>query len=331
MAAAPPSLLATEIAGITLSCPIVLAAGTAGVLDEMGAVLDLSRVGALVTKSITPEPREGHPTWRVVPLGACGMLNAVGLANPGLDAFLEHHAHRAPGLPCKVFASVAGFSVDDYVRVSANIEAFSTDHGGCFPALELNLSCPNVASGVEFGHAPGACRDVVAAVRAVAPASRLLVKLSPVAPDLPAVAQAALAAGADGLTLGNTIPAMAIDVRTRRPLLANTTGGLSGPAVHPVAVRAVHEVYRRVARERGTPILGLGGVVTWEDAAEFILAGASAVQVGTGLFVNPRLPYKLAAGLERWVRRQGRAKVADLVGAMEPAEDASAGGRAEQS
>lgn len=327
---APNPVLSTTLAGIPLVCPVILAAGTCGVMDEMAGVLDLSRVGALVTKSITPLARDGHPTWRMWPLGSIGMLNAIGLANPGLDGFLEHYAPRVGSVQCPVFVSVAGFSQADYVTVCANIGAYSAEHGGCFPAVELNLSCPNVQTGTEFGGEPGLCRGVVEACRAVLPSAGLFVKLSPVTHDLPAVARSALAAGADGLTLANTIPAMAIDVETRRPVLSNTTGGLSGPAVHPVTLKCVHEVFRRVVREwpsvagKNKPALvGLGGVMKWQDAAEFVLAGASAVQIGTGLFANPRLPLKIAKGLETWVRRQGKANIGELVGAMEPAHDAA--------
>lgn len=314
--------LATTVAGIPLAAPIILAAGTCGVLDEMSDVIDLSRVGAVVTKSITPEPRDGNAAWRIIPAGSAGMLNAIGLANPGLDVFLEHIAPRAGAMPCKVFVSVAGFSVEDYVKVAANIEAFSAEHHACFPAIELNISCPNVKTGTEFGHTPALCREVVSAVRGVLKSTRMFVKLGPMTPEFTTVAQAALAAGADGLTICNTIPAMAIDVESRRPVLANTTGGLSGPGLHPVALRLVHDVYQKVARERSAPILGLGGVLTWNDAAEFILAGASAVQVGTGLFVNPRLPYGLAKGLAKWTRRQGAGAIGELVGAMKPAQPA---------
>lgn len=319
-----PAPLHTTLAGIPLASPIVLAAGTCGVLDEMGEVLDLSRIGAVVTKSITPLPREGNPTWRMIPAGPAGMLNAVGLANPGLDAFLEHFAPRAAAMKCKVFASVAGFSVDDYVQVAANLDAFSREHAGCFPALELNLSCPNVHAGVEFGASPAACREVTSAVLARVTIAKVFVKLGPLTPDLPAVARAAVSAGAAGVTLTNTLPAMAIDVEARRPILANTTGGLSGPALHPAVVKMVYDAARALRTDHPhAAILGLGGVMHWRDAAEFILAGASAVQVGTGLFVNPRLPYKLNRGLERWVRRHGRGSIREFVGALEPARPAS--------
>lgn len=315
----PASNLSTTLAGIELRNPMILAAGTCGVLDEMSDVLDLSRVGALVTKSITREPREGNNTWRVIPArGGAGMLNAIGLANPGLDAFLSVYAPRASSVPCRVFPSVAGFSIDDYVVAAANIDEFSTSHEGCFPAIELNVSCPNVRTGTEFGHSAALIRELLGGVRPVVKGAKLLVKLGPMTPDFVGVALAALRAGADGLTIANTIPAMAIDVVSRRPRLANVTGGLSGPAAHPVAVKLVWDV-RRAAKAQGLSpaIIGLGGVMNWEDAAEFVLAGADAVALGTALFADPRCPYRIGRGLERWVRAQGRSSIGELVGAVE--------------
>jgi dihydroorotate dehydrogenase (NAD+) catalytic subunit len=322
----PPGALQTDLAGLRLRSPVILAAGTCGTLDEMADALDLSRAGALVTKSITAQPREGNPTWRIIESRA-GMLNAIGLANVGVDAFIEHYAPRVRGVPTGVIGSVAGFSIEDYVAVSA---AMNEVEG--IEAVELNVSCPNVHGGVEFGVDPPALRALVGAVRPVLTRARMFVKLPPIAVGTPGltmldVARAAIdggfapagpngRTGADALCIANTTPAMAIDVRTRRPRLANTTGGLSGPAVHPVAIKLVHEVYRGIARAAGVPLVGIGGVMTWEDAAEFILAGATAVQVGTGLFADPRSPLKIARGLEKWAARQGASSIAELIGAV---------------
>jgi len=319
----PDPILSTDVAGIRMRTPILLAAGTAGTLDEMRDVLDLSRVGGVVTKSITAQPREGNPTWRIVEHRA-GMLNAIGLANVGLDHFAEHVAPRAAAVPTVIVASIAGFSIDEFVRAAAVFDEFEA-----IPAVELNVSCPNVNAGTEFAHDPRALRELVAAVRPVLTRTRLFVKLAPTigSPSIADVARAAVEGdpraapagpnhrpGADALTICNTIPGMAIDVRTRRPRLANVTGGFSGPGLHPVALKLVHDAFRAVARETGTPIIGAGGVFTWRDAAEFILAGASAVQVGSALFADPRAPVRIAAGLARWARRQGCSRVADLVG-----------------
>ncbi len=304
------SPLETSLAGILLRNPVILAAGTCGTLDEIAGVLDLSRIGGLVTKSITRQPREGNATWRIIETHHGGMLNAIGLANPGIDAFEENYLPRAAAMPCAVFASVAGYSVEDYIAVAASLDEWN------LPAVELNVSCPNVKAGCDFGSSPAALREVVAEVRKVVTRSKLIVKLSPWPMGLPEIAKAAIDAGADALTISNTMPAMAIDVGTRKPRLANVTGGLSGPAIHPVAVRLVYDVYRLVAKPANIPIIGAGGVLRWEDAAEFILAGASAVQMGTALFVDPRSPLKVAKGLEIWVRKQGCSSISELVGAL---------------
>ncbi len=321
------TMLQTDLAGLSLRNPVILAAGTAGSLDEMGDVLDLSRVGAVVTKSITPEARKGNRAWRVAPVKA-GMLNAIGLANVGVGHFVEHIAPKAAGVPTVVFGSVAGFSIEDYVRVAGEL-----DEVGAIPAVELNVSCPNVAHGVEFGADPRLLGELVRAVRGVLARTRLFVKLPPVAVGTPhSIVELARAAvepgpgarpggpngrpGADGLSLCNTTPGMAIDVRTREPRLGNVTGGLSGPAVHNIVVRLVHLVYRGIARETGTPLVGIGGVMHWDDAAELILAGASGVQVGTALFADPGAPVKISLVYEKWARSQGVSSVAELVGAV---------------
>ncbi len=321
------TLLSTSISGVPLRNPVLLAAGTCGTLDEMGDVLDLSRIGGLVTKSITAQAREGNQTWRVIECDV-GMLNAIGLANVGIDRFVEHYAPRIESVRTSVIGSVAGFSIDDYVRVAGAL-------GQCagVRAVELNVSCPNVHGGTEFGVDPRSLAELVGAVRVALPRTPLWVKLPPIAVGLPSIVDVARAAieaggvgrgtggpearpGADALCLCNTVPAMAIDVHTRRPRLANVTGGLSGPAVHPIAVRLVHLVYQQIAKASNTPLIGIGGVMRWEHAAEFILAGASAVQMGTSLMADPTSPRRVVRGLEKWVRRQQVGSINDLVGAM---------------
>ncbi len=321
--------LTTYLAGLELANPVMLAAGTAGTLDEMSDVIDLARVGAVVTKSITPLARDGNQPWRVVPLEA-GMLNAVGLANPGVDAFVRDYAPRIAGLPTRVIGSIAGFSVDDYVQVAAAMNVIDA-----IPAVELNVSCPNVHKGCEFAADPELLTELIREVRAVLTHTRLFVKLSPIPTGKVSMTDIARAAvdipgsnptgpgerpGADALCIANTTPAMAIDVRTRRPKLGRITGGLSGSAVHPMAVKLVYDVYRNFAKASETPIIGIGGVLRWEHAAEFILAGATAVEVGTGLFVDPRCPITIVKGLEAWVRQQGRGSIAELIGAVETDE-----------
>lgn len=305
--------LAVDFAGLALRNPVMLAAGTCGYVDEIAEVVDVSKLGGLVTKSITVEPREGNQPLRIMPLAAGGgMINAIGLANMGLQRFLAEKAPRAAALPTCVIASIAGHAIEEYVRLGEAIEA-----SGAFPALELNVSCPNVAHGLVFGEDPGLLGRLLDAVRPVLARTRLIVKLSPNAPSIVQMAAAAVDHGADALSLINTFTGLVLDVETRRPRLANVTGGVSGPAIHPIAVRMVHDVYRRVARDRGIPILAYGGVQHWQDAAEFILVGASAVGLGTANFVNPGASPRIVNGLARWARRQGAGSIRELVGRAE--------------
>ena len=323
-----PGPISVNLAGIPLRTPVLLAAGTAGLLDEMQDVVDLSMVGGVVTKSITAQPRDGNATWRILESRTPGaMLNAIGLANPGVDVYLREVAGRVSSMPCAVIGSVAGNSIDDYVTVAGKL--------GEVPgivAVELNVSCPNVHGGTEFGADPHALMELVRHVRAVLPKTRLFVKLSPITVGTPAsikdLARAAIEPreglaggpnnriGADAVCISNTVPSMQIDVATRVPRLSNVTGGLSGPAIHPIVVKLVHDAYRGICKASETPIIAIGGVLTWEDAAEFILAGATACEIGTALFADPRVPVKVASGLERWVKSQGLSNVTDLIGAV---------------
>jgi len=308
--------LAVDLAGVRLRNPIMLAAGTAGYVDEMAGPVRLERVGGVVTKSITAEPRLGAPTWRILETRR-GMLNAIGLANVGADAFERDYAGRAAGAPTTIIGSVAGYSAEEYERVCAVFDRIEA-----IRAVELNVSCPNVEGGAMFGDAPEMLARLVERVRGVLGETRLFVKLAPIITSAPGwtivdAARSAVEAGADGLCVANTIPAMAIDVESRRPRLSNVTGGLSGPGTHPVIVRLVRLVYEGAARERGVPVVAIGGAMDWADVAEFILAGASAVQMGAATFADPRAPERAARGLEKWVRRQGAARVSELVGRME--------------
>lgn len=307
--------LSTTIAGITLRSPVLLAAGTAGVLGEMRDVLDPRLIGAIVTKSITREPREGNAFPRIT-FARGGMLNAIGLANPGIEAFARDEGPRAASVGCPIVGSVAGDRIEDYVLVASELASIEG-----IAAIEANVSCPNVHSGLEFGGDPAALRELVSALIPQVGGLPLIVKLSPVTVGTPHtivdLARVAVESGARGLTLTNTVPAMGIDVQTRRPVLANVTGGLSGPAIHPIVVRLVHMVYRGVARDAGVPIIAAGGVTRWQDAAEFVLAGASAVQIGAGSFASPRASVKLGKGLARWSRAQGASNISELVGGVD--------------
>ncbi len=308
-------LLATSIAGVELRSPVLLAAGTAGVLGEMRDVLDVAQLGAIVTKSITRDERPGNAFPRIT-FARAGMMNAIGLANPGIEAFVRDQGPRVRTMGCPVIGSVAGDRIEDYLQVAkrlASIEGMS--------AIEANVSCPNVHSGLEFGSDPAALGGLISAMVDAVGDLPLFVKLSPVTVGTPHtivdLARVAIEAGARGLTLTNTVPAMGIDVKTRKPILANVTGGLSGPAIHPIVVRLVHLVYRGVARDAGVPIVAAGGVTRWQDAAEFVLAGASAVQIGAGSFASPRASVKMRAGLAKWVRSQGADSIGKLVGQVD--------------
>ena len=240
--------LAVSLADVRLRNPVVTAAGTGGYVDELNDVVDLARLGGVVTKSITREVRDGNDPWRIIDLPA-GMLNAIGLANVGLDRFLADKLPRARDLDTVVIGSIAGHSVDDYVTVAA---AF--DQAPELPIVELNVSCPNTADGLQFGESPEALGALLDEVRPALGQTKLFVKLSPNVGDIVRMADAAVNHGADGLTLINTVTAMAIDVETRRPRISVGKGGLSGPAIHPIAVRMVHDVYRGVAKDAGVPI-----------------------------------------------------------------------------
>lgn len=306
-----PAVMSVDLAGVELRNPIIAAAGTCGYVDEFARVLDPSTIGAVVTKSITRASREGNPPWRIID-AANGMLNAIGLANVGLDRFVAEKLPAAKTVDTVVIGSIAGDRVEDYVAIA---EAF--DAAEYLPLVELNVSCPNTDDGLVFGECPDALGRLLDAVRPALKNTGMIVKLSPNVGDIGRMARAAVDGGADALTLINTVSAMAIDVETRQPRLSRGTGGLSGPAIHPIAVRMVHEVYEAVARDRNVPIIGLGGVMGWKDAAEMILAGARAVGMGTSLFVDPKSPAKTARGLTRWVGRQGVKRVSELEGRVE--------------
>jgi len=302
-----------ELAGVRLANPLMTASGTSGYADEYADFVDLRRLGAFVTKSITPLPRAGNEYPRIVETRS-GMLNAIGLANVGLEAFIEQKVPKLRQLGIPVFVNVAGVTIEDYLAVAEALERIEVVRG-----VELNISCPNVkAGGIQFGTDPAQVRLITGEVRKVVKRNILIVKLSPNVTDIATTAAAAVDAGADALSLVNTFSAMAIDVERRRPVLSNITGGLSGPAIRPIAVYMVHRVYTQVARPSGIPVIGLGGIQFARDALEFILAGASAVAVGTALFINPQVITDIYDGIADYCRRHGFQAVRDLIGAFEP-------------
>lgn len=301
--------LSVNVAGIAMRNPIMTASGTFGYGAEFAPYMDLRSIGAMVTKGLSLRPRAGNPTPRIVETPA-GMLNAIGLQNVGIDAFIAEKAPflRTVDTPC--IANFFGNTVEEYAEMARRLDAVPE-----VAALEMNISCPNVKEGgIVFGSDPACAAGVVAACRA-ATRKPLIVKLSPNVTDVVAMAVACVDAGADALSLINTLVGMAIDVNTRRPVLANVTGGLSGPAIKPVALRMVWQVARAVK----VPLIGIGGIMSATDVIEFLLAGATAVQVGTASFVTPGIAQQIAQDLERWMQDKSVADVRSLIGGLQMA------------
>lgn len=303
--------LSVNLAGLKLANPTMTCSGTCGYAFEYADFMNLSQLGAFVTKSVTLEERPGNEPYRIVETRA-GMLNAIGLANVGLKRFLTEKVPLLEKMPCPVVVNVAGHSTDDYVKTVGAMNSLR-----CVAAVELNVSCPNVRDGLTFGTNPPLLKQLVREVKDALPAKPLIVKLSPNVEDVAVTARAAVEGGADVLSLINTFSAMSIDIWKRRPRLANNTGGLSGPAVKPIAVAMVSRVYRLVAKDAGVPIVGMGGIQTWQDAAEFVVAGAAAVSIGTALFIDPSTPNRVCTGLDEYCRKQGVGRLSDLVGTLQ--------------
>ncbi len=298
-----------EAAGLQFQNPIVLAAGTAGYGRELAEVMNLERLGGLVTKAVSVEPRSGAPAPRVAEFSG-GMINAIGLANPGLDAvraehlpWLANHLERA-----RVLVNVVGNTIADFETVVSSLT-----NEKAVAAFELNVSCPNVrCGGVEFGADMDVLADLVTRTRRVS-TRPLFVKLSPTLPDIAATAQAAVNAGADAITVVNTLPGLVIDVDRRRPALGFGTGGVSGTALRPIGVLATWRVTRAVS----VPVLGVGGVTTVDDVLQYILAGATLVGIGTAALQDPRRPERLVGDLERWCERHGVSSLNELRGQLQ--------------
>lgn len=299
--------LSIEIAGMELKNPVMVASGTFGYGREYAEFFDLSRLGAVMVKGVSSEPWTGNPVPRIVETPS-GMLNAIGLQNPGVDYFLEVDLPWLRGFDTRIIVNIIGRSVEEYADVAARLSA-----AGGIDALEINISCPNIKEGgIQFGSDPRAAARVVEAVKR-ATHLPVIPKLSPNVTDIAQMAQAVEDAGADAISLVNTFLGMAIDIRRRKPVLANVFGGLSGPAIRPLAVRMVWQVYEAVR----VPLIGMGGIMDGADAAEFVLAGARAVAVGTANFIRPTAALDVLAGLERYVEETGLS-YAELIGAAHP-------------
>jgi len=300
-----------QFAGIELTSPVIAASGTFGYGIEFEEIVSLERIGAFVTKGISLEPIQGHPAPRIIQTAA-GMLNAIGLQNIGVAEFIDKKLPALRNYPsCKVIVNVFGYTVGEYKGV---VERLNEAEG--IAAYELNVSCPNVhAGGMAFGSDCGSLEYLVREVKAVAKRP-IIVKLSPNVTSIGQMARTCAQSGADAISLVNTFLAMSIDVETRKPRLTNVTGGLSGPAIKPIAVRMVYEASKAVS----IPIIGLGGIITPEDAVEFMLAGATAIQIGTASYADPRATERLAKGLASWCRSHHVESVASLTGALEIAQ-----------
>ena len=290
--------------GLLLANPVMAASGTFGYGLEMAKELDIQRLGAIVCKGTTLRRRRGNPQPRTVETPA-GMLNSIGLQNMGVEALIRDIAPIWATWRVPVVVNIAGESIEEYARLARRLDGVAGVSG-----LELNISCPNVATGMEFGSSPQMAAAVTAAVRRETTLP-VIVKLTPNVSDIASVARAAADAGADALTLINTFPAMAIDVKNRRPALGWTFGGLSGPALKPIALRLVYQTAAAV----DVPLIGCGGIMSGLDAMEYIMAGASAVQVGTATFVNPRATLDVMEGIERYMGEEGVTDIHQLIGA----------------
>jgi dihydroorotate dehydrogenase (NAD+) catalytic subunit len=299
--------LSVKIGALTLKNPVITASGTFGYGTELSPFFDISRLGALVTKTITLEPRAGNPMPRIAETTA-GMLNSIGLANVGVERFILEKLPLLENLDTSVWVNVAGSTIQEYADVVKRMDGLKR-----IDAFEVNISCPNVKKGgLAFGTDPVVTESVVAGIRKQTD-KPVIVKLTPNVTDIREIASAAVNGGADALSLINTILGMRVDIRTRKPMLARVVGGLSGPAIKPAALAKVY----RVAQTVRIPVIGIGGIMRWEDAVEFILAGASAVQVGTLNFVEPDGAVRLLDGLQEYCQENGIQSLNDIRGAID--------------
>ena len=306
MAALKPDLR-VQLGPLELQNPVLTASGTFGYAKEFAPFVNLNRLGGIIVKGISLEPRLGNPPPRIVET-ACGMLNAIGLENVGVDRFISEKMPYLRTLTAPLIVNILGDSLDDYRELARRLDEVPGISG-----IEVNISCPNVKKGgVAFGAVPEMAAAVTAAVRG-ATKLPVIVKLSPNVTDITVMAKAVEAAGADAVSLINTLIGMAINAETRKPRLANIIGGLSGPAIKPIALRMVWQTARAVQ----IPVIGIGGIGTAEDAVEFLLAGASAVQVGTANFYDPSATEKIVAGLEEYLQRHGEDRISNLIGALD--------------
>jgi dihydroorotate dehydrogenase (NAD+) catalytic subunit len=302
--------LSVTLGRLKLRNPVLVASGTFGYAKEMSGLIDFSRLGGVIPKTVTHAPRAGNPPPRTVET-ASGMLNAIGLDNDGLEHFLTHHLPYLSGLPTAIIGNIAGKSEDEFVQMAAAIHE-RTAGGGGLAGLELNLSCPNVSGGLDFATDPELTRRIVRKCRDACANIPLIAKLTPNITDITVIARAAADGGADAVSAVNTFVGMAVDWRRRKPILGNVTGGLSGPAIKPLALRAVW----RITRLKAIPVIGVGGIATLDDVMEFLVAGASAVQIGTANFYDPSASVRIIEALPEAVKSLGATAVREVVATL---------------
>jgi dihydroorotate dehydrogenase (NAD+) catalytic subunit len=299
--------LSVTLGRLRLANPVLVASGTFGYAREMAGLVDFARLGGIIPKTVTAAPRPGNAPPRTVETPS-GMLNAIGLDNDGLEHFLAHHLPYLRTLQTAIIGNIAGKTEDEFAQMARRVH----EAGQGLAALELNLSCPNVSGGLDFATDPAVARRIVRTCRDACPDIPLIAKLTPNVTDIALVAKAAADGGADAVSAVNTFVGMAIDWRKRKPILGNVTGGLSGPAIKPLALRAVW----RIASLKAVPVIGIGGIGTIDDAMEFLVAGASAVQIGTANFYDPTASVRIVEALPAALQALGAARLADVVGTL---------------
>lgn len=297
--------LSVKLGRLELRNPILVASGTFGYAREMAGIVALERLGGVIPKTITRDPRPGNAPWRTVETSS-GLLNAIGLDNDGIDYFLKTHWPYLRELPTPVIVSIAGKSKEDFVYLAKRLQEAEGIHG-----IELNISCPNVSGGVDFGSNPSSCHEVVSMVRSAVDIP-ILAKLTPNVTNIADVAQGAAEGGADAVACINTVLGMGVDWRKQRPLLGNVVGGLSGPAIKPIALRCVYQIASRVS----IPILGIGGIASIDDVMEFLVAGATAVQIGTANYFDPTISERMVECLPKALSELGARSVREVVGTL---------------
>ncbi|EPR12726.1 dihydroorotate dehydrogenase [Ruminiclostridium papyrosolvens] len=298
--------LSTNIAGVQFDNPVIMASGTYGFGKEYSEYVDLNQIGGISVKGLTLKERKGNKPPRIAETPA-GILNSVGLQNPGVESFITEDLPFLKNYKTKIIANIAGNTIEEYCKMAEILGDSDVD------AIEMNVSCPNVKAGcLAFGTTPKGIEEITSAVKKYCK-QPLIVKLTPNVSDIKSIATAAEGAGADCISLINTILGLAIDINKKKPILANNFGGLSGPAVKPIALRMVYEAAHSVK----IPVIGMGGITSWEDAVEFMLAGASAVMVGTANFVNPTIPIEIVNGIEKYLERHGHTSLNEIIGKLE--------------